>query len=175
MATVLETFENTPFTGSAAIEWLENDGGVTWSRSTLHVTQGSFTWECVIPGTLNTQFIIGTGTGSSGLDFSAYTGISLDIYVSSIDAGEHVELTVTDTGFTNTIIASSVNGATGATTLTCDFSTNPMVDKTQVILTIAMPGVAAATYYIDNLQGLGGGGGTPIAVFAHHLRTQGIS
>lgn len=149
-STLLEGFENTPFTpGSAIGEWSETGSG-SWTRSSSNKTEGSFAWRC--QGS-NEPALIGAAPAFAPLDFSGFSTLSLDVFVATIDPSEAVTLRVVDSGFSEAIEDSTASGATGADTLSVNFADNPLVDPSQVYVFITIAG-SANTYdfYVDNLR-----------------------
>ena len=152
-STLLESFENNPYTGSSIFtDWSENSTpDVDWVRSSSHVTQGSFSWRYNDTLGSATQLLATFPTGAVNL--SSYISLSIDLFIANIDITDFLTFFVFDASF-NPVSSSTSPGATGAATLTATFSDNPLFDKSAVYVAVANNGsITAKDYYIDNLRG----------------------
>lgn len=156
--TILENFEQNPPTGLYT-DWYEFGASdpPTLARSSLHATQGSYSWK------LNGSASIGYGFISNNptLDVTPYiaapTKIKVDVYIETLNAADRVALVVSDSGGVNGAIVYSSPGATGAITLTADIS-GTGVDYQDMVFQVGVIGADSAPLtgdfeiYIDNLR-----------------------
>lgn len=147
--TVIESFENTPFTGSGDVAtWMEN-GTATWARTTSNVTQGTYSWRCQVP-----QFDSQNLSNSAyPLDLSAYTELSLDVYITSmVGANDFFIIAL----FDGSVFATALTppGTTGSFTTTIVFADFPGFDPSNCLLLLGRDGsdFEAAEFYVDNLR-----------------------
>jgi hypothetical protein len=177
---VLEAFENTPAaegvpgTGGPAwtdIVWLDaaSTSGVTVTRTTSHVTEGTYSWR-VQGATASFPLFNPSGFQDITATASSASTIDIDVYVTSINAADFVVLNVQDG--TNTILVASSAGQTGAFTLSVDVTG---FDFSNLIYAVVVAGDAtgstplngACDVYFDNLRtNAGGGGGGFISAWA---------
>ncbi len=163
---VLEDFEATPNTGLYTT-WTPLDlggGAATVTRTTSHVTQGTYTWriEAVIANGYG-------GTLSAVFDVTPYdpapAEFKVDVYSVTLDAADVISIWISDDGFSTQDTASSTPGQTGAFTLTVtpvnvtDFTNlEILIVATNADLVNVISG--NCDFYVDNLRtgDIGGGG-----------------
>lgn len=142
--TIIENFDTLalPSGGlyTGLLTWRQ-DRTVTVTLSDLHVTQGTHSWQ--LTGSDYVNLDTGSYLGFSVVDLSAYSSISVDLYAEATDEQVHYGLFV-GTDFTNFdtfpadntgMSAVTVDGFTGATTLTLDL-TSAMFDLSDVIVSL---------------------------------------
>lgn len=158
---VLEDFEGTPLVSDYT--WTKDltlyagyTSVVVVTRTTSHVTEGSNTWEFV--GVTDSvvrpyQGIITTTTAN----ISAYTTLSLDVYVDSIVSTNSVYLVIIDASSNYAEVRTTTGGATGPFTISIDLTAvSGSVDLTAAYIQI-MGGINAGAggafdFYVDNLR-----------------------
>lgn len=116
---LLEGFEATPYTGLYTT-WSNSGSSADATRTSSHVTQGSFTWRG--QGAAGQFIQYGTDLVDITPYIAAPTQIKVDVFTATINASDIVALLASDSlGGTDIITSSS--GQTGAFTLTLPFST----------------------------------------------------
>lgn len=165
MTTLIEGFENTPFSGDGPITtWqaFDSSGGTapTVVRTTSHVTQGTHTWE--VSGSPEGGY---AGIATAGdYDISAYvsgaTSILIDVYVQTIGVLDYIEFEIFDDTFFSTASVFSTQGQTGAFTLTIDIT--GIADFSLISFFVGVVGGSflpihsAYDFYVDNMRASGG-------------------
>lgn len=145
--TLIEGYEIAPYTST--LEWFDDGGNLTTTRTSSNVTQGSFTWRLQ---SLN-SFLLGSGPAWSfpAVDLSAYTTLKINYFAASVPLTGTLQLTVADAAFTDQIDIVSAADPSGAITLTLDLTTATF-DLSETNIALISNGVGTWDVYADNLR-----------------------
>lgn len=164
---LIDNFENDPFYSSSNINWLDAAVFATWSKSTSHATQGTYSWRAQDSGRpFDAKVgVIGVNDAyNGGIDLSSYSGVSLDVYVADVsgDSGT-VYLKVTDYSGNLSGQAELYLPDVGSYTLQLDFNEYPELATDNLVIQFGVEAQSDTTYgasidvYFDNLRALSGG------------------
>lgn len=135
---VIETFENTPLTGSGTVTWASS-GSPTLARSSLNVTQGSFSWKI----TDDSGSILSSSANGTG-----YTNAKIDI--TTVGSFTTTSLGVYESNGTTLVSESYYFAGPGTTTLTVPITA--ALDITQIRFKITLVDAVSFDCYVDNLR-----------------------
>lgn len=142
----LERFESAPYTSDLVWSLVL---GQAVTRTSSHVTQGTYTWRC--QGLVADTLFQMTATLP---DLTGYNTVTLDVYVTTVDTNNAVILDFNSGAYQ----ISTTPGTTGAFTVTADIS--GIADKTAILLTIYGANYSGSVvdvltgnidFYVDNL------------------------
>ena len=148
-AVLLEGFEATPFTGLYS-DWVTVFGGPTVTRTSSHVTQGSFSWD--VSGSSAFTGVRQSPTWDLTAVIPSPTTFYVDVFIQTMPAGGTLRFSIVDDNTGNQDSAVTAASATGAFTL--QFTKSNVTDFTAIYFQIsASPIGGAVDFYVDNLRG----------------------
>lgn len=140
-STLIESFDHYTSNLPTDLGWAISAVGATYGSSGSHVTQGTASFNIIAP---STQYLF-----VFGVDLSAYTSLSTDIYVATAGSSGYAQLQVR-VGKSTQIDTTSVN-FTGADTLTVDLTAFVTRTSCDIYLQSFCSG-GTPEYYWDNMR-----------------------
>lgn len=142
------------------LPWSDQGSGSTISQSTSNVTEGTYSCRFQLTDGSTQNFSIDSGEGSFSTNLTGVATLLLDVFVADVPSDGYVQLQVFDQD-ENFLSDQTVEGATGADTLTLDLSTLTAPANSSILIRSRLGGSDATAYdvFVDNLRGEAGAGG----------------
>jgi hypothetical protein len=147
---LIESFENIPFTGSLYSPWdnFVTSGTTSVTRTSSHVTQGSFSWRMTASATSNPAE---NAIRITGVNLTGYVSLLVDCFVQTATGSDYAEISlIVGDGVTDSF---EVVTTTGTFVLTADLTVFSDKSNLSVLLFTGGDGSGSVSLdaYFDNL------------------------